>query len=125
MTSRLHHAGVAALAALVLSACAVTPAAPTAQLAASHTALDQARMSGAPTIASNEYNTAQSKLLRAQAAFDAQDYTTATRLAREAEVDAQLAQARTQAMNAQQALAEIEQSIRDLQIEIDRASRGG
>ena len=116
---------MATLAALALTACAVTPAAPTAQLAASRTAVDQARMAGAPQEAAEEYNTAASKLARAQTAFDAQDYTAATRLAREAEVDAQLAQARTQSMHSQQALVEIEQSIRALQAELDRANRGG
>lgn len=125
MRQRVCTASLAALAALALSACAVTPAAPTAQLAASRTAVDQARMAGASEEAPEEYETARSKLARAQAAFDAQDYTTATRLAREAEVDAQLAQARTQSMRSQQALVEIEHSIRALQNELDRANRGG
>jgi len=112
-------------AALLLAGCAVTPAAPTAQLAASRTALDQARQAGAPQSAAIEYSTARDKLARAEAAFEAQDYTAAIRLSREAEVDAQLAQARAQSTRSQHALAELEQSVRALQAELDRTHRGG
>lgn len=105
---------------LSLSGCVVAPAAPTTQLAASRTAIDQARMAGAAESTPIEYDTAQDKLARAEAAYQAEDYTTAIRLAREAEVDAQLAQARTEAMRSQQALAEVEASIRSLQTELQR-----
>lgn len=125
MRHSYYGVGAVMCAALLFAGCAVTPAAPTAQLAASRTAVDQARMSGAPESASTEYNTARDKLARAEAAFEAQDYTAATRLAREAEVDAQLAQARAQSMRSQHALAEIEESIRALQGELDRVNRGG
>ncbi len=115
----------AVIATALLGGCAIAPAAPTAQLAAGRTAVDQARMAGAMEAAPIEYDGARAKLLRAEGAYQAQDYTLATRLAREAEVDAQLAQARTSAIRSQQALVEINASIRALQSEIDRARRGG
>lgn len=106
-----------------VAGCAVAPAAPVTQLAASHTALDQARMAGAAESVPIEYDVAQRKLAGAEAAYAAQDYLQATRLAREAEVDAQLAQARTGAIRAQDALAEVQASVRALQDEINRVNR--
>lgn len=123
MKHRIVAATMAALVTSFLTACAVTPAAPTAQIAASRTAVDQARMAGASEAAPIEYNTARDKLARAEAAYQSQDYTRAIRLAREAEVDAQLAQARTSATRSQEALAEIEASTRALQDELNRANR--
>ncbi len=120
----LHtHSAVAGAMLLSLTACAVAPAAPVTQLAASRTAVDQARMAGAAESAPIEYDVAQRKLANAEAAYAAQDYLQATRLAREAEVDAQLAQARTGAIRAQDALAEVRAGARALQDEINRVNR--
>lgn len=116
---------IAVVATALLGGCAIAPNAPTAQLAAGRTALDQARMAGATEMAPIEYDAARIKLLRAEGAYEARAYTLATRMAREAEIDAQLAQARTNAIRSQQALVEINASIRALQSEIDRAHRGG
>ena len=113
---------VVVAAALLLAACA---SAPDAQLTAGRTAVDQARMAGATEAAPIEYDAARTKLLRAEGAYQARAYTLATQLAREAEADALLAQARTNAIRSQQALVEINADIRALQSEIDRANRGG
>jgi hypothetical protein len=108
---------------LALAGCAVAPAAPVSQLSASRTALDQARMAGAAESVPIEYEAAQRKLANAETAYAAQDYLHATRLAREAEVDAQLAQARTGAIRAQDALAEVQASVRALKDETNRVNQ--
>ena len=96
---------------------------PTEQMAASQTAVEQARLAGAAEgPASSEYSAARAKLDRAQAAFRAEDYVLAGRLAREAEVDAQLAQARATSNKSLQALAEVQAGTRALR---DEMYRGG
>lgn len=122
LSKRLGIWPCVALLMLALAGCANDPP-PKAQIAASQTALEQARMSGAAQGGTaTEFNAAQQKLERAEAAYRARDYTLAQRLASEAEVDAQLAQARTGSAKSTQALAEINASIRAMREEMQRSS---
>jgi len=110
------------VAACGLAGCVtVPPEAPTAQMAASRSAVEQARQAGADTADAADYNMAHDKLLRAESSYQAGDYVLALRLAREAEVDAQLAQAKANSAKSQVALNELEASSRALRDEINRA----
>ena len=80
--------------ALALAACATFPSV-TEQLAASKAAIDSAEMAGAAKVAPQELSQAREKLMAAQSAATSNDVERARRLADEALVDAQLAQART------------------------------
>ena len=122
ISRRLNSWPVALLLGFALAGCANDPP-PKAQMAASQTALEQARMSGADQgAAAADFNAAQQKLERAEAAYRARDYALAQRLASEAEVDAQLAQARTGSAKSTQALAEINAGIRAMRDEIQRST---
>ena len=118
--SKLSKAAGLAVFAGVLAGCASMEP-PTAEMAASRTAIEQARMAGATEgVSAADYASARAKLDRAEAAYRAEDYVLAGRLAREAEVDAQLAQARATSSKSRLALAELEASTRALREEIYR-----
>ncbi|HKY01106.1 MAG TPA: DUF4398 domain-containing protein [Burkholderiales bacterium] len=116
----MRFAAIISVTALFAACASMEP--PKEQMAASQTAVEQARLSGAAEgPASAEYNAARAKLDRAQAAFQAEDYVLAGRLAREAEVDAQLAQARATSSKSLQALAEVQAGTRALREEMYRS----
>jgi hypothetical protein len=108
------------LAALALTACASAPP-PTDQLAVSRAAVDAAQRSGAGELAAVELAHARAKLERAQHAMNTNNYVEARRLADEAAVDAELAQARAATARALTAAAQVDQSIRALREEIERS----
>lgn len=121
-TLRYALAGATLAGAAALSGCASMKP-PTDQMAAGRTAVEQARLAGASEgVASADYASARAKLDRAETAFRAEDYVLAGRLAREAEIDAQLAQARADSAKSRLALAEIESGTRALRDEINRVS---
>jgi hypothetical protein len=93
-------------ALLALSACATNKEL-TAQLASSREAVDQARMSGAEQTAAADMDTAIGKLERADAAAKNRKEADAMRLAQEAQVDANLARARSDSAEARIAAAEV------------------
>jgi hypothetical protein len=80
------------------------------QLAASKEAVDQARIAGAAETAPNEFQVAVDKLDRASAAADGRKKDDAMRLAQEAQVDANLARARTDSAHARVAATELARS---------------
>lgn len=118
---RAKSAGLIALAlgAWALAACATTPA-PTSELAVSTAAVAHAAGAGAPQLAPAEMQTARDKLGRATAAMDAKDYDNALKLAQQAEVDAQFAEARAEAMKARKAADAMQESNRVLREEMNR-----
>lgn len=89
-------------ASIGLAACADVPP-PTAQLGASSQAIQTAEQAGALRHAPAEFQTAREKLAAADAAMRKDERTRARRLAEEAQVDAQLAAARSRSAQAQQA----------------------
>jgi chromosome segregation ATPase len=110
------------LCAGVLSACASDPSAAPA-LAASAASLEAARSSGAPELAASELNEARSKLERARALAQAGRNKEAVRMAEQADVDAQLARARTGSERSRRAVDELEAGLRTLREELSRAGK--
>ena len=110
---------VVALALVTLSGCASTGDMPREQLAVSRAAVDRAT-GPAGADAPIEVSQAREKLERANAAVARKDYDDARRLAEQAEVDANLAEAKSHSVRATRALAEVREGIRQLREEIGR-----
>lgn len=105
-------------AALALAACASTPE-PKEQLAVANAAVDTATGNAAEAPA--ELATARDKLARANAAAARKDYVAARQLADEAAADAALAQAQARNARSSRALAEVRESIQQLQAQLNRS----
>lgn len=118
----LTRTAAALLALGALAACSSTPA-PTEQMAVTRTTVN--RVAAAPAVATAapvELQQAREKLIQAEKAMTAEDYRTARRLAAEAEVDARVAETRADATRNAASLAQMQDSIRVLQEEINRRS---
>jgi hypothetical protein len=102
-----------------VAACASDPA-PEAELAAAEVAVDQAEQANAPAQASGPYELARDKLERARDATADGENAEARRLAEQALVDAQLAEAEARSEVARQNAAELRASIETLQDELAR-----
>ncbi|MBN9426026.1 MAG: DUF4398 domain-containing protein [Burkholderiales bacterium] len=114
----------ASIATLALAGCASAPP-PVEQMAVSRSTIE--RVASSPEAVSTapvELGMARDKLQRAEKAMTDKDYVLARRLAAEAEVDARVAESRASATRGERALAEVRASIRALQEELDRRSRG-
>lgn len=112
---------LAVAAAGGVAACSSVPP-PTEQMAVGKSAIDSAQTAGAPEFAAGELAQARTKYEQAEAAMKREDFMQARRLAEAASVDAQLAQARASSAREQAAAAQIDQSIRALRSEINRAA---
>jgi len=110
-----------ASATALLAACASTPP-PTAQVAVSAAAVNHAAGAGAPELAPVEMRLARDKLQRANVAMTTKDYGQALALAQEAQVDAQLAEAKAHSSKARKAAEEVREDGRVLREEIERKS---
>jgi hypothetical protein len=111
----------AACGLLVLSGCASE--ALNSQLATSREAVDQAKIAGAAEAAPADFGQALDKLNRANAAAENRKKDDAMRLAQEAQVDANLARARTDSAQARVAAAELVKSNQILRETIVRANQ--
>ncbi len=109
-------------ASMFLAACASTPA-PTEQVAVSKAAVADAASAGGTASAPVEMLSAREKLAGADAAMATKDYDRARTLAKEAEVDAQLAEAKAHSSKAQKAADEVREGSRVLREEINRKSK--
>ena len=109
--------------ALGIVACASAPM-PVDKLAVAQTSVQRAEQAQAAQFAQVELNTARTKLTAAQAAADKRDAEMAARLADQADVDAQLAEATARAKQQQQLVTEMDASLRDLRNETLRNSSG-
>ena len=89
-----------------------------ARTAVNRVAAAPATAAAAPT----DLQRAQEKLILAEKAMAQQDYRNARRLAAEAEVDARVAETRAEATRNATNLAQVQDSIRALQEEINRRS---
>ena len=116
--ARFAYPGLAA-AGLLLSACASVPP-PTDQLAASRAAIESAEVAGAGKDAPADLTQARDKLTAAQLAVNAGENQRARRLAEEALVDAQLAQARASTTRSRAGLEQAEATLRALREEANR-----
>lgn len=109
--ARLFHYPSRVLAGcfvLALSACASKEL--NHQLAASREAVDQAQMAGAEEAAPSDFGVATDKLARANAAATGHHKRDAMRLAQQAQVDANLARAKSESAQARIAAAELEKT---------------
>ena len=93
---------------------------PEADIAQAELAVRQASESKAPAYAPDEFRVAQEKALGAQHAVSEEKYTRARRLAEQAVTDAQLAQARAGAVEAQKNKEEVRKTMNALQSEANR-----
>jgi hypothetical protein len=107
---------------LLLSACASTPPAPTAQLQAAQQAITSAERADASRHAAGELSAARAKLAAANAAVQAEEMVAAERLAGESRVDAELATARAAFVKARIVNDEMQSSTGTLIDEMQRKS---
>lgn len=116
--TRHAQALIVAGAALTLAACASAPE-PKEQLAVANSSVEQATGNAAEAPA--ELTTARDKLARANVAVARKDFALARRLADEAAADAALAQATARTARSSRALAEVRESIQQLQTQLNRS----
>ncbi|MDQ1813478.1 DUF4398 domain-containing protein [Massilia sp. CCM 9210] len=120
------HVSKVLCAALVmtLAACASSQKAPaTADVAVSKNAVENAVSAGAADLAPEEINAARAKMMRANEALAAKDYKLARELATQAQADAKLAQSKANSTKATTAANALQDDLRVLREEVDRANR--
>ncbi|TXG01243.1 DUF4398 domain-containing protein [Massilia arenae] len=119
----LHHPSrvLARCSLLALSACSSSEL--NHQLATSREAVDQAQMAGAEENAPAEFGVATDKLTRANAAANGHHKHDAMRLAQQAQVDANLARAKSESTEARIAAAELTKTNQTLREAINRANQ--
>lgn len=122
MTDRWRLPGSLLIAAplLALGACASNPDRPFQDLARAEASIEQADQTGAREYGAAELDAAREKLALARAAADNDENVTASRYAKEAAVDAELATALTRNRKAERAVEELNRSIETLRQEIAR-----
>jgi hypothetical protein len=108
--------------AILVAACA-TPKPPTDQVAVATAAVAHAAAAGSTELAPVEMRTAREKLGRANAAMTAKDYDTASVMAQQSLVDAQLAEAKTESARAQKSADESREAARALREEMNRKAK--
>jgi hypothetical protein len=106
---------------MVTTGCSVARS-PVAQVAQAELAVAQAAQSKAPIYASTDLRIAREKMVSAQQAMVVDDHEDARRLAEQAVIDAQLAQARATASEAQQNAEEVRKTITTLRSEAYRTT---
>lgn len=122
---RLIQLSKLAGAAMVLSltACASQKAPATADVAVSKNAVENAVSAGAADLAPEEITTAREKMMRANQALAAKDYKLARELAAQAQADAKLAQSKANSAKATAAANALNDDLRVLREEVDRANK--
>jgi septal ring factor EnvC (AmiA/AmiB activator) len=113
-------------AALLIGAggCASTPDRPESELAMVAANIDQAQQAGAAEYSAAELAAAQDKLAKARAAAERDETAIARRLAEQAALDAELANAMTRSRKAESAVDELNDTIEALRDEIERNQSG-
>ncbi|GAC1038235.1 DUF4398 domain-containing protein [Pseudomonas sp. No.117] len=111
----LKLAALALGSSLLLAGCAGNP--PTAQMAVTQSAVNEAVSSGGNQFAPIETKSAQDKWTQAQTALSNEKYAEAKQLAEQAEWDARLATRKTQAAKAEAALKDAQNSIQQIREE--------
>ena len=116
-------AGAFAAAVLLLAGCASPQKAPaTADVAVSRNAVENAVSAGAAELAPEEINAARDKMMRANQALAARDYKLARELAIQAQADAKLAQSKANSAKATAASNALNEDLRVLREEVERAN---
>lgn len=119
-TLALRIAAPAALA--LLGACASTPP-PTNQMAVSNAALAHAVAAGSAEYAPREMGMAREKMGRANLALVAKDNDAALALAQQAQLDAQLAESKTETAKARKSAEALDEASRVLREEMNRKTK--
>jgi len=121
-TNTRHGLALLSAAALALTVgCTSLKAPATADVAVSKAAVDSAAGAGGAQFAPVEMNAAREKLALANKAMLAKDYKEARELANQAQADAKLAQSKASSVKAQAAADVLQDDIRVLREELDRA----
>jgi alkylhydroperoxidase family enzyme len=107
-------------AALVLGGCATSTPPPTAQLAVASAALAHAVGAGSGELAPVETALARDKIARANVAITAKDNDAALVLAQQAQLDAQLAEAKAESAKARKSADAMQEAGRALREEMSR-----
>ncbi len=118
----LHPVSLLFTAAL-LTGCGASPVPPTEQINSAEMALNEARNSDALNLAGLELRRAQDGLEKAKQAVQQKEFVSARRLAKQAEIDAKLAEAKSEAVMARKAAQDMRDSIQTLQEEINRKTQ--
>ena len=121
-TSGLRNFLLSAIAFGIV-ACASAPM-PVEKLAVAKSSIERAEQAQAAQFAQVELSAARNKFAAAQAAADKRDAEVASRLADQADVDAQLAESTARAKQQEQLVTEMEASLRDLRNETLRGQGG-
>lgn len=108
-----------ALLVLALAGCATTPP-PTEQMAVSNAALAHAVAAGSVELAPAEMAMARDKMSRANQSMANKDHDTALALAQQAQLDAQLAEAKAEAAKASKSVQALQDASRALREEMSR-----
>lgn len=119
-TWMLLKACLVTLIIAVLAGCAAKTPAPERQVTLATQSIDQAESSGAVEFAPVELESARDKLNQAKLAMDREENIKAGRLADEAMVDANLAEAKARSAKSEKVVAELKESIRVLKQEMNR-----
>jgi len=115
--------GVLVSALVAITGCASSPPPPvTADVAVSNAAVNGAASAGGGEFAPAEMRAAREKLAQANAAMAAHDYQAASDYATQAQADAKLVQTKVSSTKAQQAAAALQDDIRVLREELNRAN---
>jgi len=105
-------------------ACASTPM-PVEKLAVAKSSIERAEQAQAAQFAQVELTTARNKYAAAQSAADKKDAVVAARMADQADIDAQLAEATARAKQQEQLVTEMDAGLRDLRNETLRRDNAG
>jgi hypothetical protein len=118
----LKYAVICAALALSAVGCATTPV-PNEKIAVAQSSVQRAEQAGAPELAPVEMAAARDKLARAERAAADHDALPATRLAEQADADAQLAEATAQEQRSHKAAVEFDANLQALRQESLRTSQ--
>ena len=119
-TRMLLNACLVTLLMVALAGCMVQAPAPEKQVTLATQSIAQAESSGGVEFAPVELKSARDKLTQAKLAMNQEENLKAGRLAEEAMVDANLAEAKARSAKSQKVVAELKESIRVLREEMDR-----
>lgn len=114
--------GISVAAAIILAGCASTPP-PLEQIAVSKASIVNASGAGSEEFAPREIKSAREKMAAVESAMKEKDYVLADQLAKEAQVDAQLATAIARSAKAKKAADTIQEDSRILRKEIERKTQ--
>ncbi|MBC7682496.1 MAG: DUF4398 domain-containing protein [Ferruginibacter sp.] len=115
--------GLSATALALLVGCSSMKTPATANVAVSKAAVDNAVGAGGAEFAPLEMESARTKMAAANQAMANKDYKLAATLANEAQADARLAQGKANNAKAQAAADALQDNLRALREELDRASK--